>query len=64
MTDSSDQYQPTPAITIPPAEEELARKFEAYLNANYPCTCGDAECPGNKYESYDLVEIALEVLDS
>lgn len=41
---------------------QLARaRVQAFMDANYPCDCGDADCPGNYYEAGEIVRIVEEV---
>jgi len=45
--------------------ELLNSKVESFMNANYPCGCGqdDAECSRNSHESDTIIDIvASEVL--
>lgn len=34
----------------------------AFLNDNYPCDCGDSECPTNYFEAEELVSIVEKAL--
>jgi len=43
--------------------EQLLKRFESFMNANYKCDCDDTDCPNNFYESTVLVEIVEEILD-
>ncbi len=33
-----------------------------FLNDNYPCDCGDADCPANYFEAEELVSIVEKAL--
>ena len=43
-------------------DDRLLRGIEGFLDANYPCRCGDDECPGNLYEAMALVEMVRSFL--
>lgn len=38
-------------------DDELVQRITAFLDANYPCRCGDRECPGNYWEAEAIVDI-------
>jgi hypothetical protein len=43
-------------------DDRLLRGIERFLDANYPCRCGDDECPDNLYEAMELVELVRSFL--
>jgi hypothetical protein len=38
---------------------EAINKVLWFLNKNYPCDCGDSDCPVNYFEAVDIVKIVL-----
>jgi hypothetical protein len=44
------------------SDDRLLRRINRFLDANYPCTCDDAECPGNVYEAIEIVELVRSYL--
>lgn len=41
-------------------DDHLRKKIESFLDANYPCRCGDADCPGNYHEAVIIAEMVHE----
>jgi hypothetical protein len=43
-------------------DDRLLTAVNRFLDDNYPCRCGDGECPGNYYESIEIVEMVRPFL--
>lgn len=59
-----DNTQVTRLISAPsPIQESLIRdKITDFMDLNYPCRCGDDDCPGNMYEAQQIVEDIIDYL--
>jgi hypothetical protein len=44
--------------------DSLVNKVNRFMNANYPCHCKDKECPGNIFESLELISIFTKALST
>lgn len=38
---------------------EAINRVLGFLNDNYPCDCGDLECPRNYFEAVEIVDLVL-----
>ncbi|KQO98444.1 hypothetical protein [Leifsonia sp. Leaf264] len=55
---SAEAFGEPPAVE--PGRLAAEEAVEAFLTGNYPCTCGDPECPGHRFEASMIVQIVVD----